>query len=132
MVLDQPPERFNWIKKSVSIFYMPIIAHAFLVASEKDVPGAIIRSTGNLINLDVGEDKYNLWLNELVKYLKINNNLKNLELLFKKDKQPSEKGPGHIKGKYQNKILEKINIDNFSLDGIINSYIYKRYPLDNK
>ena len=51
MELVNPPNRFDWTKSTVSIFYMPIIAHAFLIASKNPIPKSVISSTGNLINL---------------------------------------------------------------------------------
>ena len=50
MGLLNPPNRFDWTKSTVSIFYMPIITHAFLLSSKKPVPESVINSTGNLIN----------------------------------------------------------------------------------
>ena len=135
MELVNPPNRFDWTKSTVSIFYMPIISHAFLKASKKTVPNSVINSTGNLINLfsnsEIGQKTYDNWLEELVKYLNKDNNLKVLNSNFKIDNYPNEKGPGHIKGKSQNKLLENVIIDGFSLDALINSHIYERYKKSN-
>ena len=137
MELENPPNRFDWTKSTVSIFYMPIIAHAFLISSKKNIPKSVIRSTGNIINLlnsdnnENGQKTYEKWLEKLVEYLNQNNNLKVLENNFKNDRYPSEKGPGHIKGKNQNKLLENIKIDGFGLDVIINSYVCERYKKTN-
>ena len=131
MILDNPPNTFDWTKNTVSIFYMPIISHAYLIALDRKVPDSILSSSGNLIklfqNIEIGQETYKLWLNNLVDYLKKDNNLKTLSNSFKNDKYPNEKGPGHIKGNEQNKLLEKVLINGFPLDALINSYIHDRY-----
>lgn len=131
MILCKPPIKFDWRVKSASIFYMPLISHAYLLASDLPVIENVIFNTGNLINLGISQEIYNEWVFDLVDYLKKGINLKDLENNFKNDTYPSKNSVGHIKGYKQTNLLKKVYYNNFNLNSVINSYIIEKYQMKN-
>jgi len=131
MILCKPQIKFDWRVKSTSIFYMPLISHAYLLASDLQVIENVIFNTGNLINLGISQEIYNEWVFELVDYLKIEENLRNLDNNFKNDTFPSKNSTGHINRTNQITLLKKVYYNNFNLNSIINSYIFDKYQIKN-
>ena len=131
-----------------SPFFMPIISHALCLVTKRQIGPNFEGEINMVISLNrMGKDKYRHIVEQLAIYL--SNNLNELQALENEYLKPgetmvSENKSGHINGKEQQNILEKvsINIDllpefkEFGIDdiySIVSTIIYSHYEdLKNK
>jgi hypothetical protein len=126
-----------------SMFYMPIITHAYMLASgRRDIKDGLKQEILKIKQLELLSDEiYDIFVDNIRKYLEQNDSvMSNLEIWYIEDKQPDE-GAGHISADHQEEILNAVfipdnmrhlfsrfqSLENYSIKSIFDNIIHYHY-----